>query len=145
MTKSEKVIIFLKAQVSAFSGGITDYGTMILLTEFAGIHFTLSILISGTMGGMVNFCLNRYWAFNVTADYSGSAKEQFIKFFTVVMGSILLKSTGTYFLQRSFHLDYRIGRLLIDSLVSYGFNYPLMKLWVFRTLHAKTMLNTDEE
>nr|WP_244215966.1 hypothetical protein [Pedobacter kyonggii] len=48
------------------------------------------------------------------------------------MGSISLKSAGTYLLHRSLNLDYKLGRLLIDSIVSYGFNYPLMKYWVFK-------------
>lgn len=126
------VKLFLKAQVSAFSGGVTDYGLMILLTEWLHIHFTISILISGTLGGMVNFCINRYWAFKSNDGYHSSTSGQLIRFFTVVLGSISLKSAGTYLLHRSLNLDYKLGRLLIDSIVSYGFNYPLMKYWVFK-------------
>ncbi|KRT13820.1 polysaccharide biosynthesis protein GtrA [Pedobacter ginsenosidimutans] len=126
------VKLFLKAQVSAFSGGVTDYGLMILLTEWLHIHFTISILISGTVGGMVNFCINRYWAFKTDDGYCSSTSGQLIRFFTVVLGSISLKSAGTYLLHRSLNLDYKLGRLLIDSIVSYGFNYPLMKYWVFK-------------
>lgn len=127
------VKLFLKAQVSAFSGGVTDYGLMILLTEWLHIHFTISILISGTMGGIVNFCINRFWAFKSNDGYCSSTKGQLIRFFTVVLGSISLKSAGTYLLHSSLNLDYKLGRLLIDSVVSYGFNYPLMKYWVFKT------------
>ena len=127
------VKLFLKAQVSAFSGGVTDYGLMILLTEWLHIHFAISILISGTMGGIVNFCINRFWAFKSNDGYCSSPTGQFIRFFTVVLGSISLKSAGTYLLHSSLNLDYKLGRLLIDSMVSYGFNYPLMKYWVFRT------------
>ncbi|WP_051691762.1 GtrA family protein [Pedobacter borealis] len=126
------VKLFLKAQVSAFSGGVTDYGLMILLTEWLHIHFTISILISGTMGGIVNFCINRFWAFKNNHGYCSSTSGQLIRFFTVVLGSISLKSAGTYLLHRSLNLDYKLGRLLIDGIVSYGFNYPLMKYWVFK-------------
>lgn len=126
------VKLFLKAQVSAFSGGVTDYGLMILLTEWLHIHFTISILVSGTLGGMVNFCINRFWAFKSNDGYHSSTSGQLIRFFTVVLGSISLKSAGTYLLHRSLNLDYKLGRLLIDSIVSYGFNYPLMKYWVFK-------------
>ncbi|QXU43079.1 GtrA family protein [Pedobacter sp. D749] len=126
------VKLFLKAQVSAFSGGVTDYGLMILLTEWLHIHFTISILISGTLGGIVNFCINRFWAFKSNDGYCSSTSGQLIRFFTVVLGSISLKSAGTYLLHSSLNLDYKLGRLLIDSIVSYGFNYPLMKYWVFK-------------
>lgn len=128
----QSVKLFLKAQVSAFSGGLTDYGLMVLLTELLHIHFTISIIISGSIGGMVNFCINRFWAFKSTDGYHGTANMQLIRFFMVVLGSISLKSAGTYLLHSSFNLDYKIGRLLTDSIVSYGFNYPLMKYWVFK-------------
>jgi len=138
------VKLFLKAQVSAFSGGVTDYGLMILLTEWLHIHFTISILISGTMGGMVNFCINRFWAFKSNDGYHSSTSGQLIRFFTVVLGSISLKSAGTYLLHRSLNLDYKLGRLLIDSIVSYGFNYPLMKYWVFK-INKLGVSETEEE
>lgn len=138
MISWKSIKTFLKAQVSAFSGGVTDYGLMILLTEILHIHFTISILISGTIGGIVNFCINRYWAFKSNDGYSIPAKKQLLRFFSVVMGSITLKSAGTYLLHSSFNLDYRIGRLLIDSIVSYGFNYPLMKYWVFNNKTLET-------
>ncbi|MFD2286710.1 GtrA family protein [Pedobacter petrophilus] len=144
MSKKKSIGIFLKAQVSAFSGGITDYGLMILFTEIIGIHFAISILLSGTLGGIVNFCLNRFWAFNDGKEYAASPKKQLMKFATVVLGSISLKSAGTYLLQQGFDLDYRLGRLLVDSVVSYGFNYPMMKLWVFKT-QANDTENSDEE
>jgi putative flippase GtrA len=138
------VKLFLKAQVSAFSGGVTDYGLMVLLTEWLHIHFTISILISGTVGGIVNFCINRYWAFKTDDGYCSSTSGQLIRFFTVVLGSISLKSAGTYLLHRSLNLDYKLGRLLIDSIVSYGFNYPLMKYWVFK-VNKLDVSKTEEE
>lgn len=138
------VKVFLKAQISAFSGGITDYGLMILLTEWLHIHFTISILISGTLGGIVNFCINRFWAFKSNDGYHNSTRWQLIRFFMVVLGSISLKSAGTYLLQQSLHIDYKIGRLLTDSIVSYGFNYPLMKYWVFK-INNLSDTEADEE
>ena len=138
------VKLFLKAQVSAFSGGVTDYGLMILLTEWLHIHFTISILISGTLGGIVNFCINRFWAFKSNDGYCSSTSGQLIRFFTVVLGSISLKSAGTYLLHSSLNLDYKLGRLLIDSVVSYGFNYPLMKYWVFK-INKLSDSEVDEE
>ena len=127
-----KVTTFLKAQLSAFLGGITDYLLMILLTERLNIHFTLSILISGSIGGLINFTINRIWAFKSSNGYQNSMKDQFIRFISVVLGSISLKSAGTYLLHHILKIDYRIGRLLIDLMVSYGFNYPMMKRWVFK-------------
>jgi putative flippase GtrA len=130
--KSPKTVnTFFKAQIAALSGGITDYALMVLFTEIFHIYFVVSILISGFIGGLVIYSLDRFWAFKNHDGYTVSTNQQILRFFSVVIGSMSLKSGGTYLLHRSFKLDYRIGRLLIDSLVSYGFNYPLMKFWVF--------------
>ena len=132
MFPKKSVLTFLQAQVAAFLGGITDYGVMILLTEVFKYHFTFSILISGSVGAIINFSINRFWAFKNQSGYSNHINNQLFKFALVVLGSISLKSSGTLILHAVFQFDYRIGRLITDSFVSYGFNYPLIKYWVFR-------------
>lgn len=132
MVKHKAVVVFAKAQVAAFVGGLTDYVVMIALTELAHIHYTRSILISGLIGAVVNFSLNRRWAFQTEQLYSSSKKQQLLKFLFVVLGSISLKSIGTYLVTTSMVINYKFSRLITDAVVSYGFNFPLMKYWVFR-------------
>lgn len=132
MFNKKAIFTFLKAQVAAFLGGITDYGLMILLTEIFKLHFTFSILISGTVGAIINFSINRFWVFKNQSGYNNPINRQLLKFAFVVLGSISLKSLGTLVLQNVFQIDYRIGRIMTDLFVSYGFNYPLIKYWVFR-------------
>lgn len=132
MFSKNSIFTFLQAQVAAFLGGITDYGLMILLTEVFQLHFAFSILISGTVGAVINFSINRFWVFKNQSGYSSRINSQLFKFALVVLGSISLKSFGTLIFQKVFQIDYRIGRLITDSFVSYGFNYPLIKYWVFR-------------
>lgn len=132
MFKKKSIFTFLQAQVAAFLGGITDYGLMILLTEVFKLHFSFSILISGTVGAIINFSINRCWVFKNQCGYNNHINNQLLKFALVVLGSISLKSSGTLVLQKIFQIDYKIGRLITDSFVSYGFNYPLIKYWVFK-------------
>ena len=132
MFKKKSIFTFLRAQVAAFLGGLTDYGLMILLTEIFKLHFTFSILISGSVGAIINFSINRFWVFKNHSSYSSCINNQLFKFALVVLGSISLKSFGTLILQKTFQIDYRIGRIITDSFVSYGFNYPLIRYWVFR-------------
>ncbi|MFH7018865.1 GtrA family protein [Flavobacterium sp. FlaQc-47] len=132
MFSKKSIFTFLQAQVAAFLGGITDYGVMIVLTEVFKVHFTFSILISGTVGAIINFGINRLWVFKNQPGYSNNINNQLFKFALVVLGSISLKSFGTLILQKVFQIDYRIGRLVTDTFVSYGFNYPLIKNWVFK-------------
>ncbi|GIQ59590.1 hypothetical protein Flavo103_27260 [Flavobacterium collinsii] len=143
MFRKKSIFTFLRAQVAAFIGGMTDYGLMILLTEIFKLHFTFSILISGTVGAIINFSINRFWVFKNQSGYSSRINSQLFKFALVVLGSISLKSFGTLILQKAFQIDYRIGRLITDSFVSYGFNYPLIKYWVFKAKKEETIIESN--
>ncbi len=122
-----------KAQISAFIGGMVDYATMIYLTDKLHIYFTYSIIVSGFVGAIVNFTLNRTWSFKERdKEYSDPLKYQLLKFIPVVLNSVFLKSFITYSIVRFTHLNYKISRILTDIIVSVGVNYPLQKIWVFR-------------
>ncbi|MFB9080601.1 GtrA family protein [Flavobacterium procerum] len=143
MFTKKAILTFLKAQVAAFLGGIADYGLMIVLTEAFKLHFAFSILVSGTVGAIINFSINRFWVFKNQSGYSIPINSQLLKFGLVVLGSISLKSFGTLFLQNAFQIDYRIGRVITDLFVSYGFNYPLIKYWVFRINEKQSVIESN--
>lgn len=140
------LLTFGKAQVSALSGGLSDYAIMVILTEVFLVKYTISILISGIIGAAINFSLNRRWAFNSEEDFHHSLKSQLIKFAVVIGGSILLKSAGTFFVTEGSGLDYKISRVAVDLLISYSFNYPLIRYWVFKKAksESKTRVLTHE-
>ncbi len=132
MFRGRSFVTFAKAQVSAFTGGVCDYLIMIALTEFAGLHYTLSIIFSGIIGAVINFSINRYWSFSAQHAPGQPLLKQLSRFSLVVAGSVLLKSGGTFLLTTGVNLDYRISRLVVELIVSWGFNYVLQKYWVFR-------------
>lgn len=129
MKKQPGIIVFIKAQASAFIGGLADYIIMILCTEILGVHYTISILISGSIGAILNFSINRKWTFRAE---KGNLKYQVPKFITMVVGSIFLKSAGTYLFTNWLAIDYKISRIITDLIVSLGFNYTLQHYWVFK-------------
>lgn len=129
----EEARIFAKAQLSAFIGGIVDYLLMIFITEVFGIHYTISIGISGIIGAIVNFTLNRRWSFHSkTIKYRHTRTNQLTRFVLVVINSIILKSAGTYLFTSLLNIDYKISRIMTDLIVSLGINYTLQRHWVFR-------------
>lgn len=129
----EKLLVFSKAQVSAFIGGMVDYGMMIFITEVFDVHYTITIVIGGVIGAFVNFSLNKYWTFSSqNRPYRNSACIQLSKFVLVAMNSIFLKSSGTYFITTCLEIDYKVSRLIVDLFVSLMINYNLQKYWVFK-------------
>lgn len=119
---------FFKAQLSSFAGGMVDYFTMIFLTEVGGFFYAYSIIISGAVGAVVNYSINRRWTFQANGE---KKMIQVPRFAITVAGSIFLKSTGTYLLTHYGAIDYKISRLIIDLFVAIGFNFPMQKYWVF--------------
>jgi putative flippase GtrA len=106
---------------------------MILLTEVAGIHYTLSIAIACTLGAVMNFSVNKKWTFYSKHNpYKFSLPQQLWRFLFVVVSSIGLKMLGTYVLTAYIHIDYKISRLITDVIVSVLYNYMLQRYWVFK-------------
>jgi len=137
MVKKKPVFTFAKAQISAFIGGVTDYIVMIALTELLHIHYTISIVISGLVGAVVNFSINRRWAFRDNQSNQSPITSQLGKFSLMLGGSIGLKAGGTYLLTQGLKIDYRISRIIIDIVVSLGFNFVLQNFWVFKKQPAE--------
>ncbi|MFZ4261146.1 GtrA family protein [Sphingobacterium sp. HJSM2_6] len=126
---SPKVTQFLKVQLSAFLGGLFDLG--IYTFCFTVFHFTapFSNVVSGSLGALVNFSINRYWSFNNRAASIGS---QLWKFIIVVIGSITLKSLGIHLCVDIWGLHFLLSKLIVEIVVSLGFNFTLQKFWVFK-------------
>ena len=116
--------------MASFAGGMSDYGIMLLLTEVFGVYYVLSIMIGGVVGGIIMYSINRYWTFKAT---SVKKRSQVPKFIIVVLGSIALKSSGTWLMTEFLHVDYRISRIIVDVVVAMGWNFTMQKLWVFKT------------
>lgn len=128
-TKSTQIKVFLKAQLSAFIGGLFDFGIYSLCFKLFGISAPLSNVVSGSLGAIVNFTINRFWSFQST---DTPVKKQLWKFVIVVIGSIALKSTGIYFLVDVMALNFLISKVIVEIIVSLGFNFVLQKVWVFK-------------
>ena len=139
-----RLIIFIKAQLSAFLGGITDYTIMLFFTEVFHVHYTISIVIGGVVGAVINFSLNNKWTFHSKdIPYKNSMRKKLLKFVLVVINSVFLKSMGTYAITTFLMIDYKFSRIITDLIVSIGFNYTLQRFWVFKKAKKQVVQNPD--
>ena len=120
---------FFKAQLSAFLGGLADFGIYTFCYKILLYTAPFSNVVSGSLGAIVNFTINRYWSFNNTAVPLAS---QLWKFILVVAGSITLKSLGIHLLVDIWHWHFLLSKVILEIIVSLGFNFTLQKYWVFR-------------
>lgn len=126
---SRRLTEFIRTQLSAFLGGMADLGIYTLCYTVLLYTAPLSNVISGSLGAIVNFTINRHWSFKVTEHSVGS---QLWKFVVVVLGSISLKTLGIHLLVDIWFLHFLISKLIVELIVSLGFNFTLQKYWVFR-------------
>jgi len=126
---SDKLRVFLRAQLSAFIGGLSDFGIYTFCYTVLKFTAPFSNVVSGSLGAIVNFTINRYWSFGNTEKSIGS---QLWKFIIVVVGSITLKSLGIHVLVDIWHLHFLPSKLIVEIIVSLGFNYTLQRFWVFK-------------
>lgn len=124
-----KIKEFLKAQLSAFVGGMSDLSIYSFCYKILLFSAPFSNAISGSLGAVVNFLINRYWSFNSANSSIGS---QLWKFVIVVVGSITLKSIGIHFFVDVWQWHFLLSKLLVEIVVSLGFNFTLQKFWVFK-------------
>lgn len=141
MLNKKSIFVFGKAQLSAFIGGIADWIIFLLCVQF-GIHYTIAIWISGFLGALVNFSLNKYWTYDVPS--KKSLPSELFKFYFVVVGSVILKSFGTYVMTEGLTIDCRISRLVVDLIVSLGYNYTLQRYWVFKKPNKQNTIEQSE-
>jgi len=77
--------------------------------------------------------VNRKWSFySNDAQYEFSVLQQLGMFFPVVLGSIALKSAGTFALTSLSKIDYKLTRLVVDVVVSIFYNFMLQKHLIFK-------------
>ena len=103
-----EILLFIRAQLSAFIGGLVDFAVMLLLTELLGVFYVYSIVAGGLVGAVANFSINKFWTFE---NQESNAISQISKFSLVVLGSIFLKSGGTFLLTEGLDIQYWIARI----------------------------------
>jgi putative flippase GtrA len=115
--------------VSAFAATVVDFSILFLLVEAYGVWYVAATATGACAGAVVNFLLNRYWAF---AAHEAAWMRQAWKYALVSGGSLVLNSAGVWYFTESWKLPYGVSKVVISLGIALGFNYPLHRLFVFR-------------
>jgi putative flippase GtrA len=107
---------------------IVDYLTMILLVSFAGMRPVPATAIAASAGAVTSFTFSRYFTYHATHIAAGHQMWRFV----LVSGSSLgLNTLGEYLLHDRVGLQYILARVITSLTVSCGWNYPMLKFFVF--------------
>ncbi|MCL2778295.1 MAG: GtrA family protein [Polyangiaceae bacterium] len=117
-------------QIAAGLATAVDFGTMVALVELLQLPPALATVLSATCGGIVNFTVERLWAFR--RRHGGSARSQAGRYAAVSFGGAMLNAVllqGILFLSS---VPYVLARGFVSIAVSLAYAYPMHMRVVFR-------------
>lgn len=105
-----------------------DYLSMILLVSLAGMRPVPATAIAAGAGAVTSFTASRHFTYRATEVGAG---RQLWRFALVSGSSLGLNTLGEYLLHDRVGLQYILARVITSIAVSGGWNYPMLKYFVF--------------
>jgi putative flippase GtrA len=121
--------IFRRSLLTSLATTALDFGTLVALTELAGVDYVLSTWIGTIVGSLANFTVNKVWAFRAR---EAPVFHSLGRFAVVQAGASGLHTAGVWALTRFVRLPYPASKLIVAAAVYLGWNYPLNRRFVFR-------------
>lgn len=117
----------LRYGLAAFGGFAADYGALLLLKEWAGLHYLAAVPVAFAVGLGVNYLLGRWFVFR------GSKlplQHELLLFIGISLFALAVTEGSMYLFTDLLRLDYRISRL-ISGAVTYLFNFFSRRLLLY--------------
>lgn len=124
---------FLRYGVVSAIALFVDFGTLVLLTELAGIHYLASAAIGFTLGILIAYVLSIRWVFPVRR-LSNMPAESAI-FFLIGVAGLLINHVAMFELTETARFPYAVSKVGAAALV-FTFNFTLRKVLLFRVAMA---------
>ena len=115
----------LRYGVAAFGGFAADYGALLLLKEWAELHYLIAVPIAFVVGLAVNYLIGRWIVFQRSRK---KLVQELILFVFISLVALAITEGCMFLFTDLIRVDYRFSRL-ISGVVTYLFNF-LMRRWV---------------
>jgi len=119
---------FVKGQVSSAIATAIDWGLMTSLI-FGGVYYVIAAASGAVAGAITDFSVKKWWVFD--AARRQSLQKQAAKYALVSATAALLTAALSYGLVDGLHIHKNIGVIIASSIVGFGWNYPMHRLYVF--------------
>ncbi|HTN38534.1 MAG TPA: GtrA family protein [Arachidicoccus sp.] len=123
------ILQFLKSELSSLSSTIVDLSVFTICSVVLHQNIIISTSAGVITGGVINFLMNRNFAFK---SFEHKKSHQVFRFFLVWTGSLLLNTFGTYLFVEKLFINKFVSRLTVGLIVRFCYNFPLLKYFVFR-------------
>lgn len=118
----------LRYSLAAFGGFAADYCVLLLLKEWAGMHYLVAVPIAFVVGLAVNYLIGVWLVFR----RGGLPLGRELMLFVIVSLLALAVTEGSmYLLTGLLRVDYRISRIL-SGVLTYLFNFFSRRMLIYR-------------
>ncbi|GEJ59204.1 GtrA family protein [Anaeromyxobacter diazotrophicus] len=125
---------FVRANLSSTLASGAEY-VLVTGLVLAGLHYLYAASAGAVLGALVDFTLKRHWAFDRAA--KGAVHHEGLRYLLVSATSLGLNLALAYALVDGLHLPAVPGVIAASLVVGFAWNYPLHRLYVFRTAHRR--------
>jgi putative flippase GtrA len=108
---------------------VVDFGSLYLLTEFAGLHYLISAAIAFLFGLLTNYCLSRLWVFDRRT--IENVAMEFVIFTVIGIVGLGLNEAIIWFVREKIHFHYMIAKAISSAIVLI-WNFGARKSVLFR-------------
>lgn len=115
-----------------FVGGLAflvDYGTLVLLTEFAGMHYLLAATISFILGLITNYLLSITWVFS--QHKLNNRWVEFLLFAFIGVVGLGLNDAIMFLCTERCGIHYTLSKIIATAIVFF-WNFLARKLILFK-------------
>ena len=107
---------------------VVDYSLMVGLVEIGHIGPVTATGFGAACGATTNFLVNRSFTYRATRR---RMSRQAWRFILVAGISLALNATGEHLFHVVLGLQYLLARMIVSTAVSNGWNYPMLRFFVF--------------
>jgi len=107
---------------------------MVVFVELVGIGPVPATALGAFGGAVTNFTMNRTFTYRAA---SIAMRRQVWKFALVSGASLGLNTLGMYLLHGVAGMQYLLARVIASVIVSNGWNYPMLRFFVFSNPSAR--------
>ena len=131
-----KIKIFIKTSISSIISACVDLGLFFLLTNIFSreyIYIILATIIARIASGVVNFYINRNYAFIS----NGNVKVELVSYTLLFIVKMLLSSIIVAYLSMKFlNVNETIIKVLVDSILFFG-SFYIQDRYIFKESKRK--------
>jgi len=119
---------FIRFSISGGIATVIDVSLLYFFTDIIGIWYLVSAILSFIVGSITHYLISRCWVFKSNSERQ---VKEFLSFFSIHTGNLIISIILLYLLVEYFHLWYILAKILTVAITVFT-NFALQKKITFK-------------